>query len=100
MNRSTAFTQGGLALLAATALTGSVLADTLTHPGNNSRRARRSRYVMVTGSLIPQRVEIKSIGTATTDNLRVIGRREIDQSGRFTSAGVIALDPSVTINGR
>lgn len=54
-------------------------------------------YVFVTGSRIPQKVKVKSIGTATVSPLSVIKRREIDRSGRFTTEGVIALDPSVRV---
>lgn len=100
MKRSKALAPVGLVLLAATLVSSSAFADTLTHPGQSSERVKHWSYVKVTGSLIPQRIEVKSIGTATASNLRVIGRREIDQTGRFTSAGVIALDPSITINGR
>jgi hypothetical protein len=60
-----------------------------------------NQYVFVTGSMIPQRVKVKSIGTATVSPLRVIKRREIEQSGRFTTEGVLAQDPSVrVISGR
>jgi hypothetical protein len=56
-----------------------------------------NKYVFVTGSMIPQRVKVKSIGTATVSPLRVIKRREIDQTGRFTTEGVLAQDPSVRV---
>jgi hypothetical protein len=55
--------------------------------------------VFVTGSLIPQRVRVTSIGTPTTSPLRVIDRREIDQTGRFTTPGAFVNDPSVRIIG-
>jgi outer membrane cobalamin receptor len=59
------------------------------------------KYVFVTGSRIPQKVKVKSIGTATVSPLSVIKRREIDRSGRFTTEGVVALDPSVrVVSGR
>jgi hypothetical protein len=57
----------------------------------------RDKYVFVTGSYIPQRIQIKSIGTATVSPIRVYGRTEIDLSGRFTTEKVLALDPSVQI---
>jgi hypothetical protein len=56
--------------------------------------------VFVTGSLIPQRVKLRSIGTPTTSPLRVIDRREIDQTGRQTTAGAFMNDPSIRIIGR
>jgi hypothetical protein len=55
------------------------------------------KYVFVTGSMIPQKVKVKSIGTATVSELRVYKRREIDQTGQFTTEGVLAQDPSVRI---
>ena len=56
-------------------------------------------YVMVTGSNIPQRVKIKSIGTLTASQLRVYKRREIDQTGRFTTEDVLRQDPSLNVRG-
>src|SRR5712691_9488882 len=58
------------------------------------------KYVFVTGSLIPQKVKIKSIGTATFSPLTVYNRREIDQTGRFTTEGVLARDPSIQVRIR
>ncbi len=55
-------------------------------------------YVFVTGSSIPRKVKIKSVGNAIS-NLRVYNRKEIDQTGRATTAGVLAQDPSVTVRG-
>ena len=54
-------------------------------------------YVFVTGSRIPQKVKIRSVGTTTVSALRVYKRREIDQTGRFTTAGVLATDPSLRV---
>ena len=57
------------------------------------------RYVLVTGSHIPQRVKLRSIGTTTPYNLRIFTKEELDSTGRFGPAG-LALDPSITISGR
>jgi hypothetical protein len=56
-------------------------------------------YVWVTGSRIPQRVVISPIGTTTFDSLTVWDRRQINQAGpgRFTTEGVLAQDPSVSV---
>ena len=51
--------------------------------------------VFVTGSLIPQRIKLKRIGTATISPIRVIDRCEIDQRGRRTTAGILIADPAV-----
>ena len=77
---------------------GSVAADSLANPSTDVK-GKRSEYVKITGSLIPQKVQVKSIGTATTSNLRVIGRNEIDKTGRYTTAGAVAQDPSVRVSG-
>jgi outer membrane cobalamin receptor len=55
------------------------------------------KLVFVTGSRIPQRVKVKSIGSATEQPVRVIKRGEIDASGRFTTQDVLALEPSVRV---
>jgi hypothetical protein len=56
-------------------------------------------YVWVTGSRIPQRVIISPIGTTTFNSLTVWDRRQINQvgPGRFTTEGVLKLDPAVTV---
>lgn len=60
----------------------------------------KAKFVQVTGSLIPQRVKVKSIGTATQSNVRVIDRKEIDATGRYTARDILArTDPSVQIIG-
>jgi hypothetical protein len=56
-------------------------------------------YVIVTGSNLPQRVKIKSIGTLTQSPLRVYKRREIDQMGRFTTEDVLRQDPTLKVHG-
>ena len=56
-------------------------------------------YVTVTGSNLPQKVKIKSIGTLTTSPVRVYKRREIDQTGRFTTEEVLRQDPSIRVHG-
>jgi hypothetical protein len=57
------------------------------------------RTVFVTGSLIPQRIKLKSVGTTTVSPVRIIDRREINQAGRRTAAGILIVDPSVRIVG-
>ena len=60
---------------------------------------QKSESVFVTGSNIPQKVRVKAIGTSTTSPMRVYTRAELDRTGRFTTEGQLALDPSVTIIG-
>jgi hypothetical protein len=57
------------------------------------------KAVFVTGSLIPQRVKLKRIGTTTVSPVRIIDRREVDQTGRQTTRGVLIADPSVRVIG-
>ena len=56
-----------------------------------------TKYVVLTGSYIPQKVVVRSIGTNTTDPRRIYRRSEIDRTGRVTTEGVLALDPSLTV---
>ena len=56
--------------------------------------------VFVTGSLIPQRIKLKPVGTTTVSPVRIIDRREIDSTGRRTTRGVLIADPSVRAVGR
>jgi hypothetical protein len=72
--------------------------DRATH--NGLRVEQKERLVFVTGSHIPKKVKIKSIGTNTVSNMRVIDRSEIDAtSGANQTARVIALDPAVSVRG-
>jgi hypothetical protein len=57
------------------------------------------RTVFVTGSLIPQRIKLKRIGTTTVSPIRVIDRQEIDMTGRQTTRGALVSDPSLRILG-
>jgi len=54
-------------------------------------------YVWVTGSRIPQKVAISPIGTPTFSALSVWDRRQINQTGRETTEGVLKQDPSVSV---
>lgn len=59
-------------------------------------------YMKVTGSLIPQKVQITPFsGIANTVSpLTIWDRRRIDATGRVTLEGVLAQDPSIQIRGR
>jgi len=77
-----------------------ILAAATTEAFANPQRDRvgdRYVYVFVTGSRIPQKVKVTPIGTNTVSALSVWSRREIDQTGRFTTEGVLAQDPSVRV---
>ena len=74
-------------------------------PGNVMRDRSKNlvqneeeRYVLITGSNIPQRVKVRSIGTDTPYNIRIYTREELLSTGRQTVAGALALDPSIQIS--
>lgn len=74
----------------------------IAHPslgGKPIDQEKDERTVFVTGSLIPQRMKLKRIGTTTTSPMRIIDRRELDQTGRQTTQGAFVADPSVRIVG-
>jgi hypothetical protein len=56
-----------------------------------------TKYVVLTGSYIPQKVVVRSIGTNTTDPRRIYNRSEIDKTGRVTTEDVLRLDPSLRV---
>ena len=62
-------------------------------------QSSNERTVFVTGSLIPQRIKLKQIGTTTISPIRIIDRQEIDATGRQTTKGALVTDPSVRIVG-
>ena len=75
------------------------LAATAIADGPRKASQEKEVAVFVTGSLIPQRVKVRPIGTKTTSPVRVISRKEIDQNGRPTTPAAFTNDPSVRIIG-
>jgi hypothetical protein len=57
------------------------------------------KLIFVTGSLIPLRVKLKPIGTATTSPMRIYDRNEIDSLGRFTTRDILATDSALRVFG-
>ena len=86
--------------LVAVSLVGIASADPLA-PAVEGKKNKdgKEKAVFVTGSRIPKRVTVKAIGTNTTSPVRVYTREEIERTGRFTTEGILAQDPSVTIIG-
>jgi len=64
---------------------------------SNDRSNDQYAYVWITGSRLPQKVRIKPIGTNTASAMSVWTRREIDQTGRQTTEGVLAQDPDLHV---
>ena len=85
----------------ATALiaTGASLADTPVKASQEGKEKVTEQTVLVTGSLIPQRIKVQRVGTKTVSPIRVIPRWEIDSTGRGTTPGAFVNDPSVRIIG-
>jgi hypothetical protein len=54
-------------------------------------------YVFVTGSRIPQKLKISPIGTPFFSSLSIWDRRQINQTGRETTEGVLKQDPSASV---
>ena len=86
----------GVTILIATSAS---LADTPVKGSQERKEKVTEQTVFVTGSLIPQRIKVRRVGTTTVSPLRVIDRREIDATGRQTTAGFFVNDPSVRILG-
>jgi Na+-transporting NADH:ubiquinone oxidoreductase subunit NqrC len=82
-------------LIAAGMLAGTAVAGKPIDQAREHQKQDNERAVFVTGSLIPQRIKLKSIGTTTVSPVRIIDRREIDATGRRTTRGVLIADPSV-----
>jgi hypothetical protein len=70
-----------------------------TTPAQRSEPIENEKTVFITGSLIPQRIQVRRVGTTTFSPLRMIDRREIDQTGRRTTPGVFVNEPSVRVIG-
>ncbi len=90
---------GSGALFALILLAETTLADRPLDQTPRSEEKVEERTVFVTGSLIPQRIRLRPVGTATQSPIRLIDRREIDQTGRFTTPGAFVNEPSVRILG-
>ena len=83
------------ALIAASAS----LADTPVKGSQDRKEKVTEQTVFVTGSLIPQRIKVRRVGTATVSPIRVIDRWEIDATGRQTTAGALVNEPSLRVIG-
>ena len=74
-------------------------ADTPVKGSPERKEKVTEQTVFVTGSLIPQRIKVRRVGTTTVSPVRVIDRAEIDATGRPTTPGAFVNDPSVRILG-
>ncbi len=90
---------GAGTLVVASVLAGTVLADPSINQTSKRKQKVEERAIFITGSLIPQRVKLRPIGTTTVSPIRIIDRREIDQTGRRTTPGAFVNEPSVRVIG-
>ena len=86
-------------LIATSMAAGTVFADPTANQDPKRKQKVEEQTVFVTGSLIPQRIKLRPIGTTTVSPLRIIDRHEIDWTGRQTTPGALINDPSVRIIG-
>ena len=91
----TLFFAGVASIIATGLFAGAALAGKPVDQVAEHNKEVNERTVFVTGSLIPQRIKLKAIGTTTVSPVRIIDRREIDATGRRTTRGVLVADPSV-----
>jgi hypothetical protein len=80
-------------------LAGTVLADPPVKQKSQRQQKVEQQTVFITGSLIPQRVQVRAIGTTTVSPVRIIDRHEIDGTGRQTTAGALINEPSLRVIG-
>ena len=86
-------------LVATSIFAGTVLADPKVNETSKHNQKVDEQAVFITGSLIPQRVQVRPIGTLTVSPVRVIDRHQIDWSGRPTAPGAFINEPSVRVIG-
>jgi len=86
-------------LITASMFAGTASADPTVKQTSERKQKVEERAIFVTGSLIPQRVQLRPIGTTTVSPVRIIDRREIDGTGRQTTPGALINDPSLRVIG-
>ena len=86
-------------LLATSMFAGTIIADPKVKQGSKHNQKVEEQAVFITGSLIPQRVQVLPIGTLTVSPVRIIDRHEIDWIARPTTPGAFINEPSVRIIG-
>jgi len=89
----------GAIVLAVILFGGTLFAGDRGKEGPKKSQQAKEVTIFVTGSLIPQRVRLNPIATTTVSPVRVIDRREIDTTGRFTTGGAFVNEPSVRVIG-
>jgi hypothetical protein len=75
------------------------LADTPVNGSTERKEKVTEQTVFVTGSLIPQRIKVRHVGTKTVSPISVVDRAAIDATGRQTAPGFLVNEPWVRIIG-
>ena len=75
------------------------LADTPVKASQGRKEKVTEQTVFVTGSLIPQRIKVRHVGTKTVSPISVVDRAAIDATGRQTAPGFLVNEPWVRIIG-
>jgi hypothetical protein len=96
----TRLSSGVASIIAAGLLASAAFAGKPAEQASEQKKQGGEETIFVTGSLIPQRIKLKPVGTTTVSPVRIIDRREIDATGRRTARGVLVADPSVRGMGR
>jgi hypothetical protein len=96
----TLLSSGVASILTAGLLASAAFAGKPAGQASEQKKQVGEETIFVTGSLIPQRIKLKPIGTTTVSPVRIIDRREINATGRRTTRGVLIADPSVRAVGR
>ena len=95
----TLITYSATIFIVASMFAGTVFAEPRVKQAPRRKQTVEERTVFVTGSLIPQRIKLQPIGTTTVSPIRIIDRREIDWTGRFTTPGAFVNEPTVRVIG-
>ena len=95
----TLISPSAIVLVLVTMFGGTLLAGSQVREITVRREQPKEVTVFVTGSLIPQRVRLQPLATTTVAPVRIIDRREIDSTGRFTTVGAFVNEPSLRIIG-
>ena len=95
----TLITYSATIFVVASMFAGTVFAEPRVKQAPRRKQTVEERTVFVTGSLIPQRIKLQPIGTTTVSPIRIIDRREIDWTGRFTTPGAFVNEPALRVIG-
>lgn len=86
---------------------GALVSPTVKADSKNRHRDQKileqggeEQWAYVTGSHLPQKVKVKSIGTDSVHNVRIFTQRELLSTGRQTVGDALTLDPSIQLTRR